>query len=250
MNRIDLDGRSAIVTGAAMGIGYATAERFLESGARVSLWDFNREALEKAVERLAAKGEVQAVHADCGDEASVAAAMRETEGRFRTFDILVANAGVAGIVKSAWEYTLEEWQYLLRNDLTSVFLCCRAVVPGMVARGYGRIVIVSSIAGLEGAPGNGAYATAKGGAITYAKTLGKELAKTGVLVNCSAPSGINTPLLGNVTEAYLETVTSKMPIGRLGEAEEVAAQIAWLASEECSFSTGAVFDSSGGRAVY
>jgi NAD(P)-dependent dehydrogenase (short-subunit alcohol dehydrogenase family) len=250
MNRIDLDGRGAIVTGAAKGIGYATAERFLDSGARVSLWDFNREALEKAAERLAAKGEVQAVHVDCGDEASVAAAMRETEDRFPAIDILVANAGVAGIMKSAWEYTLEDWQHLLRNDLTSVFLCCRAVVPGMIARGYGRIVIVASIVGLEGAPGNGAYAAAKGGAVTYAKTLGKELAKTGVLVNCSAPSAIDTPLLDNLTEAYMDSVTSKMPIGRLGRAEEVAAQIAWLASEECSFSTGAVFDTSGGRAVY
>ncbi len=250
MNRIDLDGRNAIVTGAAKGIGYAAAERFLDSGAKVSLWDFNREALDNAAERLAAKGEVQAVHVDCGDEDAVAAAMRETADRFPAIDILIANAGVAGIVKPAWEYTMDDWHHLMRNDLTSVFLCCRAVVPGMIERGYGRIVIVSSIAGMEGAPGNGAYAAAKGGAITYAKTLGKELAKTGVMVNCSAPSGIDTPLLGDITPEYMETVTSKMPIGRLGTAEEVAAQIAWLASEECSFSTGAVYDTSGGRAVY
>ena len=250
MNRIDLDSRNAIVTGAAMGIGYATAERFLDSGAKVSLWDFNREALEKAADSLGKKGEVQAVHVDCGDEDAVAEAMRETTDRFPAIDILIANAGVAGIMKPAWEYTLDDWQRLMRNDLTSVFLCCRAVVPGMIERGYGRIVIVSSIAGLEGAPGNGAYAAAKGGAITYAKTLGKELAKTGVMVNCSAPSGIDTPLLGDVTPEYMETVTSKMPIGRLGSAGEVAAQIAWLSSEECSFSAGAVYDTSGGRAVY
>lgn len=250
MNRIDLEGRIAVVTGAANGIGYATAERFLESGAAVSLWDFNREALDRAALALAAKGDVQAVFVDCGDEASVAAAHAATLARFPAVDILIANAGVAGIMKPCLNYTLEDWSYLLRNDLTSVFLTCRAVVPPMVERGYGRVVIVASVVGLEGAPGNGAYATAKGGVITFAKTLGRELAKTGVIVNCTAPAAIDTPLLGDLSAEYLVGVAEKTPMGRLGTAPEAAAQIAWLASTDCSFSAGAVFDLSGGRADY
>jgi 3-oxoacyl-[acyl-carrier protein] reductase len=158
-------------------------------------------------------------------------------------DIMIANAGISGIIKNAWDYSLEEWNHLIRQDLTSVFLTCRAVVPQMVARGYGRIVVVASIAGLEGAPTNAAYAAAKAGAIGYTKALGKELAKTGVMVNCLAPSGIETELLGGVTPEYLDKVVlSKMPIGRLGQPEEAAALIAWLASEDCSFCAGAVFD--------
>ncbi|MBC8158932.1 MAG: SDR family oxidoreductase [Alphaproteobacteria bacterium] len=250
MNKIDLNGRAAIVTGAAMGIGYATAERFLESGASVSLWDINAEALEKAAGALAKKGEVQTVLVDCSSEAGIAAAYEQTTARFPVVDILVVNAGVRGINKTCLEFTLDDWNHLMRNDLTSVFLTCRAAVPAMVERGYGRVVIVSSIAGAEGAPNNGAYAAAKGGSITYAKTLGKELANTGVLVNCNIPSGIDTPFLKGLTKEYMASVTSKMPIGRMGAAEEVAAQIAWLASEENSFSAGAVFDLSGGRAVY
>lgn len=250
MNKIDLEGRYAIVTGAAMGIGYATAERFLQSGAEVSLWDINEVALNKAADELMHKGKVQRVVCDCGDEASLAKAYKETMSEFPAIDILVVNAGVRGINKACIEFTLDEWNHLMRNDLTSVFLTCRTVIPAMVERGYGRVVIVSSIAGAEGAPNNGAYATAKGGAITYTKTLGKELARTGVLVNCTIPSGIDTPFLEGLTEEYMESVTSKMPIGRMGSAYEVAAQIAWLASEDNSFSAGAVFDTSGGRAVY
>jgi 3-oxoacyl-[acyl-carrier protein] reductase len=166
-------------------------------------------------------------------------------------DIMIVNAGISGIIKNAWDYSLEEWNHLIRLNLTSVFLSCRAVVPQMVARGYGRIVVVSSIAGLEGAPTNAAYTAAKAGAIGYTKALGKELAKTGVIANCLAPSAIDTELLGGVTQEYLDKVVlSKMPIGRLGRAEEAAALICWLASEDCSFCAGAVFDLSGGRAVY
>jgi len=164
---------------------------------------------------------------------------------------MIANAGVSGIIKNAWDYSLEEWSHLIRHDLTSVFLSCRAVVPQMMARGYGRIVVVASIAGTEGAPTNAAYTAAKAGAIGYTKALGKELAKTGVIVNSLAPSAIDTELLGGVTQEYLDReVLSKMPIGHLGRPEEAAALIAWLASEDCSFCAGAVFDLSGGRAVY
>ncbi len=247
MNTYDLNGRAAIITGGAKGIGYATAERFLASGAAVSLWDFDREALEKAAETLSGKGDVQAVFCDCGDEESVAAAYKETTARFPAVDILIANAGVAGIQKGALEFTLDDWHHLLRNDLLSVFLTCRAAVPAMVERGYGRVVVVTSVVGIIGAPGNSAYATAKGGANTYVKTLGRELAKTGVLVNGVAPNAIDTPLIADLTPVYMEAAVAQTPIGRFGRADEVAAQIAWLASEDNSFSTGAIFDLSGGR---
>lgn len=250
MNAYDLNGRTAIVTGGAKGIGYATAERFLESGAAVSLWDFDREALEAAAETLSAKGTVQAVFCDCGDETSVAEAQAKTLSCFPAVDILIANAGVVGIQKAALEFTLDDWNHLLRNDLLSVYLCCRAVVPAMVERGYGRVVVVTSVVGLLGAPGNAAYATAKGGANTYVKTLGRELAATGVLVNGVAPNAIDTPLISDLSPAYMDAAVAQTPIGRFGRAEEAAAQIAWLASEDNSFSAGAIFDLSGGRSPY
>jgi 2-dehydro-3-deoxy-L-rhamnonate dehydrogenase (NAD+) len=250
MNRIDLSGRIAVVTGAAKGIGYACAARFLDSGAAVSLWDFDSAVLTAAAEKLAARGDVHAVTVDCGNEAAVGRAMAETLARFSKVDIMIANAGVAGVMKPAWEHTMADWDRLIRNDLTSVFLTCRAAVPGMIERGYGRIVVVSSVAGLEAAANNAAYGAAKAGAVGFTKTLGRELAKTGVLANCIAPSGIDTPLLDAISEDYMRAVIASMPMGRLGTADEVAALVAWLASEECSFSAGAVFDCSGGRADY
>ena len=251
MNQIDLQGRAAIVTGGAKGIGYATAKRLLDSGAAVCLWDNDESRLLQAESALSAEGEVHGVIVDVSDAGAVASAMDATLDYHPVIDIMIANAGVAGIIKSAWEYSLDEWNYLLRQDLTSVFLSCRAVLPHMVDRGYGRIVVVSSIAGLEGGPTNAAYSAAKAGAVGFTKALGKELAQSGVIANCVTPSGIETELLGGVTEEYLETVVlSKMPIGRLGQPEEAAALIAWLASEDCSFNLGAVFDLSGGRAVY
>jgi len=251
MNKLDFSGRTAIVTGGAKGIGFATAERLLDGGASLCLWDVDERRLARAAEALSEKGEVTGLVADVGDAGAVAAAMEATRDAHPVIDILIANAGIAGIIKDAWDYTLEEWNRLLRIDLTSVFLCCRAVVPQMVERNYGRIVVVSSIAGMEGAPRNAAYSAAKAGAIGFTKALGKELAQSGVIVNCVTPSGIETELLGDVTPEYLDkSVLSKMPIGRLGQPEEAAAMIAWLASQDCSFSTGAVFDLSGGRAVY
>ena len=250
MNTLDLNGRTAIVTGAAKGIGYATAQRMLESGAAVSLWDLDEHRLAQAADSLSAHGTVHHVAADVAEEDAVTAAMATTLEACPAIDILVANAGIAGIIKDAWDYTLEEWDRLLRIDLTSVFLSCRAVIPHMMARGYGRIVIVSSIAGMEGAPRNAAYSAAKAGAIGFTKALGKELAKSGIIVNCVAPSGIKTELLDDVTQEYLDFVLSRMPIGRLGTVDEAASLVAWLASEDCSFSTGTVFDLSGGRAVY
>ena len=250
MNKFDFEGRTAVITGAAKGIGYATAERLLDSGAAVSIWDLDKAALDDAVAALSGKGDVQGVTCDAGDWAAVESATGEALARFAKIDVMIANAGIAGIIKPAWETALEDWDRLIRIDLTSVFYACKAVIPHMLTCDYGRIVVVSSIAGLEGAPNNSAYSAAKAGAIGYVKAVGKELAKSNVLVNCVAPSGIDTPMLEAVQGPYLDYVLSKMPIGRLGRAEETASLICWLASEENSFSSGAVFDSSGGRAVY
>ena len=250
MNKFDFAGRVAVVTGGAKGIGYACAERLLDSGAAVSIWDLDKAALDDAVAALSGKGDVQGVVCDAGDWAAVERATGEALARFAKIDVMIANAGIAGIIKPAWETALEDWDRLIRVDLTSVFYACKAVIPHMLTCDYGRIVVVSSIAGLEGAPNNSAYSAAKAGAIGYVKAVGKELAKSNVLVNCVAPSGIDTPMLEAVKGPYLDYVLSKMPIGRLGRAEETASLICWLASEENSFSSGAVFDSSGGRAVY
>lgn len=250
MNALDLKGRTAIVTGGAKGIGLATAERMLESGATVSLWDLDAAGLEAAAQALSGKGTVETVVMDAGNPDSVDKAAKATFERFDTIDILVANAGVVGTIKPAWEHSVAEWDRLVRLDLTSVFLSCRAVVPHMLANGYGRIVIVSSIAGMEGAANNAAYSAAKAGAIGFTKALGKELATTGIIANCVTPSGIETGMLKEVTDEYLSYVLTRMPMNRLGQPEEAAALIAWLASADCSFSTGAVFDLSGGRAVY
>lgn len=250
MHKYDFEGRVAIVTGAAKGIGYACAERLLDSGAAVSIWDIDETALNDAVAALSTRGEVQGLVCDAGDWQAVEAATGETMARFGRLDAMIANAGIAGVIKPAWETTLEDWDRLIRIDLTSVFYACKAAIPHMLERDYGRIVVVSSIAGLEGAPNNSAYSAAKAGAIGYAKAVGKELAKSNIMVNCIAPSGIDTPLLDDVKGPYLDFVLAKMPIGRLGKAEETASLICWLASEENSFASGAVFDSSGGRAVY
>ncbi len=250
MNTFDLQGRTAIVTGGAKGIGFATAERMLASGAAVSLWDIDGERLKEAAQALARRGDVHSVVADVSDADAVAGAMKATLARFPAVDIMIANAGIAGIIKNAWDYTTDDWQRLIGHDLTSVFLSCRAVLPQMLERGYGRVVVVSSIAGMEGAATNAAYSAAKAGAVGFTKALGKELAQTGVIVNCVTPSGIDTELLADVTEEYMAGVLARMPIGRLGRPEEAAALITWLASEDCSFTTGAVFDLSGGRAVY
>lgn len=250
MNRIDLTGRRAIVTGGAKGIGLATAKRFLESGAAVSLWDMDTGALEEAGGTLGELGEVQIVACDCGDERAVGDAYLQATARFPEIDILVANAGVAGVLKSCLETTAEDWNHLIRNNLTSVFLTCRAAVPAMIERGYGRVVIMASVVGLTGAVGNGAYAAAKGAVIAFTKGLGKEMAPSGVLVNAIAPTGIDTVIFEGLSPEYRDSVIAQNPMGRLGRPEEAAAQIAWLASEDNSFSAGAIYDLSGGRAVY
>ncbi len=250
VNRIDLEGRKAVVTGGAQGIGYAIAERLLESGAAVALWDKDGEEAEAAAERLAAKGEVKAVVCDVTEGASVEAATSATAGAGGVIDILVNNAGISGPNKKTWEYTPEEWHQVISVDLTGVFLCCRAVVPVMRENGYGRIVNIASIAGKEGNPNAPAYSAAKAGVIGLTKSLAKELALEKIHVNCVTPAVVKTAIFDQMSEEHIQYMLSKIPMGRFGGTGEVAALVAWLCSEECSFSTGAVFDLSGGRATY
>jgi NAD(P)-dependent dehydrogenase (short-subunit alcohol dehydrogenase family) len=245
MNQIDLANRVAVVTGGARGIGFAAAERCARSGAKVALWD--RDGAEVAARRIA--GAIGCA-VDVTDEAAVAAALALTEKRLGPVDILVASAGITGPNASVADYPAAAWRQVIEVDLTGVFLCCRAVVPGMTARNYGRIVTIASIAGKEGNPNAAAYSAAKAGVIALTKSLGKELAATGVRVNCVTPAAVKTELFAQMTESHIQYMLSKIPLGRFGTVEEIAAMIAWLASEECSFTTGGVFDLSGGRATY
>lgn len=250
MNQIALNGRSAIVTGGARGIGFAIAERLLTSGARCSLWDLDGQALEQAAGSLAGRGEVETVRVDITIPEEVERAAERSFGRWGSLDILVNNAGIAGVSKKLWECTPEEWFQVIQIDLHSVFLCCRSIVPKMISKGYGRIVNIASIAGKEGNPNASHYSAAKAGVIGLTKSLGKELAQTGVLVNAIAPAVVETEILKQVSREHVAYMISKIPMGRMGRTEEVAALAAWLSSEDCSFSTGAVFDISGGRATY
>jgi 2-dehydro-3-deoxy-L-rhamnonate dehydrogenase (NAD+) len=245
MNQIDLANRVAVVTGGARGIGFAAAERCARSGARLALWD--RDGAEAAAGRIA--GAIGCA-VDVTDEAAVATALALTEKRLGPVDILVTSAGVTGPNTSVAQYAAAAWRQVIEVDLTGVFLCCRALVPGMTARNYGRIVNIASIAGKEGNPNASAYSAAKAGVIALTKSLGKELAQTGVRVNCVTPAAVKTGLFAQMTESHIQYMLSKIPLGRFGTVDEVSAMIAWLASEECSFTTGGVFDLSGGRATY
>jgi 2-dehydro-3-deoxy-L-rhamnonate dehydrogenase (NAD+) len=250
MNKIDLAGRKAVITGGARGIGLAAAERMLDSGAEVSLWDMDGPALDAATKRLAGKGEVHTTIVDVSSVASVTAAAQAAIGQMGQVDILVNNAGITGPNTTVWEYNPEDWRKVIDIDLVGPFLCARAVVPMMIEKNYGRIVNIASIAGKEGNPNASAYSAAKGGLIALTKSLAKELAKTNIRVNCMTPAAVETEIFKQMTEAHIQFMLSKIPMNRFGKIEEVAAMICWLASEEMSFSTGAVFDISGGRATY
>jgi 3-oxoacyl-[acyl-carrier protein] reductase len=250
MNAIDLRDRSAVITGAARGIGFACAKRFLQSGAVVTVWDKDEAAIADALNQLKAFGTVHAAPVDVTDDAAVAAATRRTEELAGRIDILVNNAGISGPNKLSWDYEPAEWRNVIEVDLTSAYLCCRAVVPGMRRRQYGRIVNMASIAGKEGNPNAAAYSAAKAGLIGLTKSLGKELAGCGVIVNCVTPAVAKTDLFAQMTEAHIAYMLSKIPMNRFVELDEIAALVAWLSSADCSFTTGAVFDISGGRATY
>lgn len=250
MNQIDFVGRKAVITGGGRGIGLAIAERFLASKAEVSLWDIDPHALDAATKRLAGKGAVHSTVVDVTDAVSVTAAMQSAIGQMGRIDILVNNAGITGPNQKTWEYSPENWRRVLEVDLTGPFMCCREIVPRMISQKYGRIVNIASVAGKEGNPNAPAYSAAKAGLIGLTKSLGKELADSGVIVNCVTPAAVETDIFKEMTKEHIQYMLAKIPMGRFGKAEEIAALVAWLASEECSFSTGAVFDISGGRATY
>lgn len=254
MNAIDLQGRNAVVTGAAAGIGYAIAARLIASGANVCLWDVAHDGAKDAAAALAkAGGEDQVAFAalcDIADGEAVSRALDHTRQRFDVIDILVNNAGITGPNAPVWEYPIEDWRTVIDVDLTGPFLVSRAVVPVMLENGYGRIVNIASVAGKDGNPNAAAYSAAKAGLIALTKSLGKELAQSGILVNCVTPAAVKTALFEQMTEAHIAFMLSKIPMGRFGEPEEIASLVAWLCSKECSFSTGGIFDLSGGRASY
>jgi len=250
MNRIDLKGRGAIVTGGARGIGYACAERLLASGAAVALWDTDTDALERAVAALNGAGVVHGFAVDVTDEAAVAKGATAAESALDKVDILINHAGIIGPFAATWEYAPAEWRRVIEVDLTGAYLCCRAVIPGMIARHYGRIVNIASVAGKEGNPSSPAYSAAKAGLIGFTKSVGKELATSGVIVNCVTPTVAKTDLLAQIAEEHIQYLIAKIPMGRFVETQEIAALVAWLASADCSFTTGGVFDISGGRTTY
>ena len=234
MNQLDLKGRTAVVTGGLIGIGAAIAKRLEASGAKVRIWDVGDKS----------------DPVDVSDPKTVERATARAVAELGCIDILVNNAGIAGPTMPVVEYPVAEWKRVIDIDLNGPFFCCRAVVPHMVKAKYGRIVNIASIAGKEGNPNAAAYAAAKGGVIAFTKALGKELAKSGVLVNCVTPAAAQTAILDQVTPEFAQFMLSKIPMGRFVKVEEIAALVCWLASEDCSFSTGAVFDISGGRATY
>lgn len=250
MNKIDLAGKTAVVTGGVRGIGLAIVERLLASGASCCLWDRDLAALDQIIPQLASKGQAHGVQVDITRAESVDHGAISTIERFGKIDILVNNAGIAGSTKKLWELSSEEWKQVVEIDLIGVFHCCRSVVPHMLENKYGRIVNIASVAGKEGNPNASHYSAAKAGVIALTKSLGKELAQSNILVNCITPAVIETDILKQVTQQHIDYMLSKIPMGRFGKKEEAAAMVAWLASEDCSFTTGSTFDLSGGRATY
>ncbi|MEK9967337.1 MAG: SDR family NAD(P)-dependent oxidoreductase, partial [Rhodospirillaceae bacterium] len=240
----------AIVTGGAKGIGRAVAARALASGARVSIWDIDTDRTAQTIEELNAGDSVHGNAVDVTNTDAIAQGLADAVDAFGNVDILVNNAGAVGTLAMIWEQPVENWERMLRLNLTSTFLCCRAIVPHMRTNGYGRIVNMASNAGKMGTPNNAPYAAAKAGVISLTKTLAKECAGSGVLVNAVAPGGTNTELFDDLSDTYRDQIASAMPIGRLVEPDEVAALAVWAASEDCSATSGFVFDISGGRADY
>lgn len=248
MNQLDLAGRHAVITGGAAGLGLAITQRLLASGATVTWWDRDVAAMASAAQNLGQ--EVHQVRVDVGQHASVVDAVRQTVAHRRTIDVLVNCAGITGPNVKLWDYPPEQWLQVMQVNLNGLFYCCREIVPVMQRGNYGRIVNIASVAGKEGNPNAGAYSASKAGVIALTKSLGKELADTGIRVNCVTPAAVKTAIFDQMSPEHIQFMLSKIPMGRFGEPEEVAAMVAWLCTEECSFSTGAVFDLSGGRATY
>jgi 2-dehydro-3-deoxy-L-rhamnonate dehydrogenase (NAD+) len=249
-NKIDLSGRFAVVTGGAQGIGRAIVERLLDSGAAVAIWDRDRALAEKTAGELKARNRVAAVAVDVTKLAEVERAREETTAAFGRIDILVNNAGIAGPNIRTWEYPPEAWAQVMAINLDGPFHCCRALVPGMIAQNYGRIVNIASIAGKEGNPNASAYSASKAALIALTKSLGKELADKDIAVNAITPAAAKTAIFDQMTQEHIDYMLAKIPRGRFVLVEEIAALAAFCASADCSFTTGAVFDISGGRATY
>jgi 3-oxoacyl-[acyl-carrier protein] reductase len=250
MNRIDLHDRVAVITGGAQGLGYATALRMLESGASVMLWDIDSNRVEQARAELSARGNVAFAVVELTDDASIDKAVQATIERYGQIDILVNNAGITGGNGTTWQLEPAIWRRVVEVNLIGPYLVSRAIVPHMIARRYGRIVNIASVAGKEGNANASHYSASKAGLIALTKSLGKELAQHGVLVNCVTPAAAKTAMFDSMTQAHIDFMLSKIPMGRFLQVEELAAMVTWLSSQDCSFSTGAVFDISGGRATY
>lgn len=248
MNQLDFKGRHAVVTGAATGLGYAIAQRLIASGGSVSVWDRDESAAHKAAIELGHG--TQAVAVDVSQQPSVAAAVQATLATAGRIDALVNSAGITGPNTKVWDYPVDAWRQVMDVNLTGLFICCREVVPAMRERNYGRIVNIASVAGKDGNPNASAYSASKAGVMALTKSLGKELADTGVRVNCVTPAAVKTAIFDQMTPEHIAFMLSKIPMGRFGTTEEVAAMVGWLCTEDCSFSTGAVFDLSGGRSTY
>ena len=247
MNQLDMKARHAVITGGASGIGFAIAQRMLASGASVTLWDRDEAALKTATASLSASS--HGVSVDVTKQASVQSAVQQTL-KFGNLDILVNSAGITGPNVKLWDYPVADWEQVMAINLNGVFLCCREVVPHMCARNYGRIVNIASVAGKDGNPNASAYSASKAAVIALTKSLGKELANTGVRVNCVTPAAVKTAMFDQMTPEHIAFMLSKIPMARFGTVEEIAAMVSWLCTEDCSFSTGAVFDLSGGRSTY
>ena len=249
-NSIDLTGRIAVVTGGAQGIGRAIVERFLKSGAAVVIWDRDLSLARKTADELKAAGRTAAFAVDVRSYGDVERARDETQKAFGRIDILVNNAGIAGPNVTTWDYPLDAWREVMAINLDGPFHCCRAIAPLMLAQNYGRIVNIASIAGKEGNPNAPAYSASKAGVIALTKSLGKELASYDISVNCLTPAAARTAIFDQMTQAHIDFMLSKIPRGRFVTVDEIASLVAFCASQECSFTTGAVFDISGGRATY
>lgn len=248
MNQLDFNARTAVITGGAAGIGLAVAQRLVASGGRVSVWDRDAAALDTAKAQITAGIDARVV--DVADAASVDAATQAAASALGRIDALVCSAGITGPNTTTWEYPVDAWQEVMEVNVNGVFFCNRAVVPVMLKQGYGRIVNIASVAGKEGNPNASAYSTSKAAVIGLTKSLGKELARTGIRVNCVTPAAVKTAIFDQMSQQHIDFMLSKIPMGRFGQVEEIAALVAWLCTEDCSFSTGAVFDLSGGRATY
>ena len=246
MNHIDLNNKTAVITGGAQGFGYSMVERFSQSGAKVVIWDKDQELIDS----LDLHENVSAVQTDVTSYDSVEKSVQETIEKNSTIDILVNNAGIAGPSFKTWEYPIDQWQNVVDIDLTGVFYCCRAVAPHMIKNNYGRIVNVASIAGKEGNPNAMPYSAAKAGVIALTKSLGKELSDKNIAVNCVTPAAAKTRIFDQISQEHIDYMLSKIPRGRFLKVDELASMVSWLVSEENSYTTGAVFDLSGGRATY